>query len=149
MASVIYIIIIIGTGFALEVVELSAAFDLAFVSFQLEVRKTICALSSLISDASCRNRLADAIGSQEVSAITSNTFIVVVGLAVIDFTVSIVEFEGFVALVTNMIDFMFAAKNGIHNTDVIVEAVATLAGCTDLSSWVLEVLTVFNCWKTS
>ena len=37
---------------------------------------------------------------------------------------TVVEFEGFVALFADMFDFVFAAEDGVHETDVVVKTVA-------------------------
>ena len=66
----------------------------------------------------------------------------------IDVTISIIKFERFVTFMADMIDFLFATKNRILDTDVVVQTVSTKAWSTDLSDWILEMLAVFNSRQT-
>ena len=68
--------------------------------------------------------LADSLGSQEVSTLAGDTLVVVIGLAVLNFAVSVFKFVRFVAFFANMINFISASQDGIHDTDVVVETEA-------------------------
>ena len=78
-------------------------------------------MSSLVSDTPSLHSLANSLRGQEVSALTSNAFVIVVLLAVLDFAVSVFKFVWFVTFLADMVNFILASQDGVHDTDVVVE----------------------------
>ena len=107
--AVVVELILFWASCALKVVHIKASFNFTVISLESEVGKAVSALSSLVSDTSSLHSFADSLGSQEVSTFTGHTFIVIVGLAVLDFAVSIFKFVRFITFLANMINFIFAS----------------------------------------
>ena len=88
--------------------------------------------------------LAHSLVSEEESALEGHTFIVIVGLAVLDIAVAVVEGEGLVAFLADVFDFILAAKDGVLDADVVVETEAFVAISADLSLMVGEFHAIFD-----
>ena len=148
-ASVVDLIIIFRTFRASYAIHLHAAFNRALASFQREVDEAISALPSLISHAAQLHTFAVSLSSQIVPALASSTAVVVIGLAVRNSAVAIVEREKRVALLANVIDLIFAADYRILNTEVVVKTESLLAVGTDCSASVDELDTIFDGFRAS
>ena len=67
----------------------------------------------------------------------------------IDFTVSVVEGKRFVALFADMIDLIFAAKDQIAHTEVVVKAETVFAGSAYSSGIIRKMSATFYCFLAS
>ena len=106
-------------------------------------------MSSLIPDTSSLHSLANSLRGKEVSTFTSHTFVIIVSLAILDFTISIFKFVWFVAFFADMVNFCFATQDRVHNTDVVVKTEAMEAVGTNLFVFVREFGTVLHSFNTS
>lgn len=142
--TVIYKFVVLRASGALQIFDVLAAFDFALAALEPEVREAVSALSSLVADAAIFHGLADAFSSQEESAVAGDTFVVVVGLAVVDFAVAVAENEWLVAFFADVIDFILAAEDRVYDADVVVETVAVCAIGADLLSLISEFSAVLD-----
>lgn len=124
--------------------EVQTPFDFTLVALESEVGKAVSALSSLVTNTAGIHGLADSLVSEEESTLAGHTFVVVVGLAVLDVAVSVVEGEGLVALLADVIDFTLAAQDGVLDADVVVETEAFVAISADLPLMVREFHTILD-----
>ena len=129
---------------ALEVLHVKTSLNLTVVSLESEVREAVSALSSLVSDASSLHPLANTLTGKEVATFTSNTLVVVVGLAVLNGAVSIFQLEGAVAFLANMLNFILASQDGVHDADVVVEGVSLSTVRTGLFFFIGEFNAILN-----
>ena len=142
-ASFHQLIIFLTVG-AFQLFEFKAALDHTLTSFQSEIRKTISALTSLVSNATSFHRFADASLGQEEATITSNAFIVVVSLAVMDLAITVSQNERSVTLFADVIDLVFATQNRVHHANVVVKTVASSTVGTSLARCVGKVGALFD-----
>lgn len=137
-------LVVLVTSVALEVLHVKTPFDLTVISLESEVGEAISTLSSLVPDAACLHSFADTLAGKEVAAFTSNTLVVIVGLAVLDLAISILQLEGTIAFLADMINLILAAQDRVHDTDVVVERVSVGTVGTGLFLLVGEFHTILN-----
>lgn len=104
-------IVTFGTFYTSQGLGLLTSFNYTLTSFKSKVRKTVSALTSLISDTSSFHLFASSLRSQVKSTFTSNTTIVIVSFAVANNAMTIRQGEKVMALLTDMIDFFFASND--------------------------------------
>ena len=90
------------------------------------------------------------LGSQIVSALISNTAIVIIGLTATDSAIAVAQLKKRVALLADMIDLFLATNYWVFNADVVVKTETWSAVWTDVSLIFGEFSTIFNCfWASS
>jgi hypothetical protein len=104
-------VVLVIAFLAFEAIDVEASLQFANTALEFEIGKAISALSPLIPDASLLHGLADAFEVEVVSAVAGDTAILVVGLAVGNFAVSIGQLERLVALLADVGNFVPASKH--------------------------------------
>lgn len=143
-ATVIDQIVVSRATNAFHFVKLLAAFNLTLTSFESEIWKAVGTLTSLVSNTACLHWFTKTLISQVETTLASNTFVVVISLAMMNLTVSVVKDEGLVAFLAHMVHLIFAAQNGIHHTDVVVQAEAMGTVSANLSWFICKFYAVFD-----
>lgn len=125
------------------------AFNGAFGSFQCEVDEAVSALASLVSDAPRLHLFTLSFSSQIIAALAGHTAVVVVGLAVVNDAMAVLQGEQRVALLADMIHFLLAAENGVFHAVVVVKTEALSAAHADCSVLIGEFVAIFDCFQAT
>lgn len=137
-------VVLIRASVALKILEVQASFNFTLAAFESEVGKTVSALASLVTNATGVHGFANSLVGKEESTLAGNTIVVVVGLAVLNVAVSVVEVEGLVALLADVVNFVLASKDGVLDTNVVVKTEAFGTVSAGLSFVVREFDTILN-----
>ena len=133
----------------LRALDCFAAVHVADVALESEIGKAVGTGSSLVSQTSGRHFRASPSVGDETAAVAGRASEIVVGSAVLDFAVAVLQGKGAVTLLASVVDLLLAAEDGVQETGVVDQRVVLGALHADFVG-VIEVLdAILDALRTS